>query len=256
MPTGEGRRTVVAGRETAHRFAQRARTERRRKQRRWLAAGAALLLVAATLAVVARSSLLRVQSVVVTGTKRQSAAEVVTVAAVPDAAPMWTLDVGAVRRRVAALPRLRTVTVSRSWPHTVHIAVTERQPVAVVAPPGGGQIVIDSSGAEIERLADAPAGLLRVRLTPAALADSTEARRPLVSAALAVAVALPPAVRGRLELVNVGSSEEISLLLTGGALVQWGSADRSARKAEVLTALLVTPHELYDVRAPDTPAVR
>ncbi|MDQ1709979.1 MAG: cell division protein FtsQ, partial [Frankiaceae bacterium] len=165
MPANNGRRTVVAGRETAHRFAQRARSERRRKQRIWLAAAAAVLLVVGCAGAVARSSLVRVRSVVVTGTKRQPVGDVLSAAAVTDGAPMWTLDTGAVRRRVAALPRLRTVAVSRSWPHTVRIAVTERTPVAVVAPPGAGQIVVDSGGAEIERLAAAPPGLLRVRLT-------------------------------------------------------------------------------------------
>lgn len=255
MPSADSRH-LVTGRETAQRFTQRARTERRRRQRRWLAAGAVVVLVAAALVLLARSSLLRVRSVTAAGTKRQPVEQLLTAAAVPVDAPMWRLDTSAIRDRVAALPRVRTVSVSRSWPRTVRISITERQPVAVVQPPAGNPVVVDSGAAEIERVPTAPAGLLPINLAAADLPDTPEARRPLVSAALMVAVALPPQVRARTGLIKVDSTERIELVFSDGTLVQWGSAARSDRKAEVLVALLRTPHASYDVRAPETPAFR
>ncbi|MEO6713420.1 MAG: FtsQ-type POTRA domain-containing protein [Mycobacteriales bacterium] len=256
MARTDSPRTLVAGRETAQRFAQRARAERRRRQRLVLALVGAFCLIAGGVALVARSSLLRVETVEVTGAKRQPAADVVAAAAVPDGAAMWLLDTDAVGRRVAALPRVRSAMVTRAWPRTVRITVSERVPVAVVATAAGDHVVVDSGAAEIERLATAPAGLLAVRLTAPDLPDTAPARGPLISTALAVAVALPPAVRARVELVTVSSTEDVSLQLAGGALVHWGSAELPERKAAVLTALLATPHQLYDVRAPDTPAFR
>lgn len=256
MPAADRGRTLLAGRETAHRFAQRARAERRRRRRIALAVAAVLAVLAGGAAFLARSSVLRVESVVVSGARRQPVPEVLAAARVPAGEPMWTLDTESIRQRVATLPRLRSVSVSRQWPRTVRITVAERQPVAVAALPSGGHVVVDSGAAEIERLPAAPDGLLRVRLDAPGLADDAAARRPLVTSALAVAVALPPPVRARVESVTVASTEAVSLRLTGGAVVQWGSPARSERKAQVLTALLVTPYQLYDVRAPDTPAVR
>lgn len=247
---------VLAGRETAHRFAQRARAERRVRRRRWFAVGGAVLLVAATLAVVARSSLLRVGSVEVSGARRQPVAELLAAARVPPGTPMWSLDTDRVAARVAALPRVRSARVSRSWPRLVRITITERQPVAVVAIPGLPHVVVDSGAAEVERLPAPPNGLLKIQLTAPDLPDTPQARQPLVSTALTVAVALPPALRARLASIKVSSIEAIELLLTDGSVVHWGSADRSDRKAAVLTALLVTRHAAYDVRAPETPSVR
>lgn len=256
MPTADGRATTVAGRETAHRFAQRVRAERRRTRRRWLAVAAVGLVLLSGVGLVARSSWLRVQKIVVSGAKRQPVDELVAAAAIRHDTPLWSFDPAAARKRVAALPRVRSATVTRSWPRTVRIHITERQPVAVVSPPTGGYVSVDSTAAEIERSATAPAGLLPVRLTPPALPDTPDARRPLVAAALSVAVALPAQVRARVAVVRVASTEQVELVLGDGALVHWGSVDRSERKAAVLSALLKTPHASYDVRAPETPSVR
>jgi cell division protein FtsQ len=47
----------------------------------------------------------------------------------------------------------------------------------------------------------------------------------------------------------------VQLALKGGKTVKWGSADESERKAAVLAALLTRPGKVYDVAAPDAPAV-
>ena len=52
------------------------------------------------------------------------------------------------------------------------------------------------------------------------------------------------------------SAADVRLLLSDGTTVVWGTADRSARKAEVLLALLGHPARGYDVSAPDRPALR
>ena len=224
--------------------------------RRWLVAGAVAGLLTAGIVLIGRSSLLRVRTVDVTGGNRQGVAAISAAAAVPAGAPMWTLDVAAVRRRVAALPRVRTVTVIRNWPTTVLIKITERQPVAVVTVPAGAPVVVDSAAAEIERVPAPPVGLLPIALTATGLADTQQARRPLVTAALAVAAALPAQIRSRVALVRLSSGEQVELVFADGTVIRWGSAAESERKAAVLTALLRTPYQMYDVRAPESPAVR
>lgn len=247
---------AVGGRETSHRFAERVRGERRRRRRRWLAAGGVLVILGTSVVFLARSAVFRVQSVVVSGAKRQPVDEVLRAAGIRPGAPMWTLDPSRAGTRVGTLPRIRSVTVTRSWPRRVDIAITERQPVAVVAAPPGGHLVVDSGAAEIERLAGPPAGLLAISLIGQELADTAEARRPLVTAALSVAVVLPKSIRARLAKITVVSVEQIDVILTDSSVVHWGNASRSERKAAVLAALLATRHAVYDVRAPDTPSVR
>jgi cell division protein FtsQ len=50
--------------------------------------------------------------------------------------------------------------------------------------------------------------------------------------------------------------DRVWLLLAGGAKVDWGNGADTPRKAEVLLALLPQKADFYDVRSPDTPAVR
>jgi len=257
MPATNGRSAPSSGRESAGRFAQRARDERRRRRRRWLALAGLVAVVAGTVVLVARSGLLRVQSVVVAGERRQSAADVIAAAAIPPAAPMWQIDPGALRDRVAALPWVSTVTVTRSWPRTVRISVTERQPVAVVTTASSGSWLVDATGVEIVGVTHTEGlGLLAVQLTDRLATTTPQARRPLVGAALAVAGAMPPQLRARVAAVAVASAQRITVLLTDGKTVNWGNAERSDRKSAVLTALLVTPYASYDVSAPEAPAVR
>lgn len=252
----DGRSVSGAGRESASRFAQRARDERRHRRRRWLAVAALLAAAVGVAVTLSRSSLLRVQSVVVTGAGRQSTAEVLAAAAIPRRAPMWNLDQGAISGRVAALPWVRTVSVSRSWPRTVRVTVAERQAVAAVTGAGFGPLLVDHEAAEITKVTHAPVALLPIVLAVTPVPATAQSRRPLIEAALVVAAALPPPVRARLERIVVTSAQRISLRLRDGTLVEWGSSDRSERKAAVLSALLVTPHSLYDVSAPESPAVR
>jgi cell division protein FtsQ len=47
----------------------------------------------------------------------------------------------------------------------------------------------------------------------------------------------------------------VTLGLTDGRTIRWGSADDSARKAQVLAALMSQPGKVYDVSSPDLPTI-
>jgi cell division protein FtsQ len=53
--------------------------------------------------------------------------------------------------------------------------------------------------------------------------------------------------------VQVGGVDRISLVLSRGAVVIWGSDAQSGLKAEVLTQLLHQPAQTYDVSVPGQP---
>ena len=48
----------------------------------------------------------------------------------------------------------------------------------------------------------------------------------------------------------------ITLTLTDGRVVVWGTTDHTEEKAEKLAALLTQPGHTYDVSSPDLPTVK
>jgi cell division protein FtsQ len=220
------------------------------RSRRVLAVAAALatLLVAGGW-VVGWTSLLGVRTVTVTGVRTLPAADVLTAAAVPRGEPLARVDTGAVARRVTAIPGVARVAVSRSWPSTLRIAVTERRGVAVVSRQGTWWLV-DGTGVLFQRLSAAPPGLPRLAVPDVGPDD------PATRAALSAVAALSPRIRAQVRVVAAAKPEAVRLELSGGRTVVWGSADDSAAKAEALQALLGRPGRTYDVSTPEVVTVR
>ena len=229
---------------------------RRRRRARWLRRLRPWLLLLVVLAVVATccyavflSSWLAARQVRVTGLDRLARSQVVATARVPLGTPLARVDLGAVRTRVARIPSVRAVDVSRSWPHTVRIDVRERVPVAVIDR-GHGLQALDRSGVTFGHYAHQPPGLPLVRSTAGARADAlAEAGR--------VAASLPASVLRRVDHLDVATVDSIELRLHDGRTVLWGSAAQSRAKSEVLAVLLRRHHvQLIDVSVPGRPTTR
>lgn len=167
-------------------------------------------------------------------------AEVTAAAAVPEQTPLARVDVTAIDARVRAIPQVADVSVSRVPPDRLVVAVVERVPVAV-RPEAGSWLLIDGAGTGYLLVPDRPA-------LPEVRADG-----PGEGAALAVAAALPDALRAEVATVSAATLDDVRLTLRSGAEVIWGSAEQTALKADVLQALLVTGAATYDVSAPATP---
>jgi cell division protein FtsQ len=197
------------------------------------------------------SGLFDVEMVEVTGTVAVPQADVLAAAAVQPGAPLAAVDTDAVATRVAALPAVESVSVGRSWPHTVTVAVTERVPVAAVST-SQGPALVDRSGV-VYRGAPAP-GLPRLTTTP-------RSGDPATLAAVAVLTSLPEALRVQVEtagaaVVAPGAPGQVTLGLTDGKEVRWGTPERAEEKAAALAALLTQPGTVYDVTSPDLPTIR
>ncbi len=228
--------TVV---EAEQRFAERTRTSH---VRRWLLAGGAVVVLALAVYVVWFSPLLVVREVRVVGAVTVSADSVRQAAAVPDRVPLARADVAGIAARVGALPRVASVEVRRGWPDVLVLVVTERTPMAVV-PLGGAFTYVDSTGARFGQVSVPPPGMVVVRPRD----DDA------LSSALGVVQALPTDLRATVVSVAARTRDDVLLTLTSGAVVQWGSADRSDRKVVVLRSLLALHARRYDVSAPDLP---
>jgi cell division protein FtsQ len=233
---------------SSRRFAHRIWARRWSRLRVLVVLGLVMVLAGAAGWVVLESSLLSVRTVEVTGTSRVTPAEVLAAADVSPAPPLARVDTDAVARRVRALVAVRTVSVSRQWPRSVQIVVQERVPAAVQRR-GPSYLLVDSSGVAFDTVRKRPKGLPLVTAPVAA-------GEPAFRAALTVLTSVPASVRRQLLEVRAASPEQVTLRLTRGRTVVWGSPERGDRKATVLTALMSRQARVYDVSAPDAPTTR
>jgi cell division protein FtsQ len=229
-------------------FSRRRRARRLLSWRRALAALTVVGLLALGGYAVWFSPWLSAEDVRITGTAQLDVAEVERVAGVPLGEPLARVDLAAVRARVGAMAMVEAVDVTRSWPHEVRIAVTEREAVAVVQV-GTGLRGMDASGVLFRDFATAPAGLPRVQVETGTTAEA-------LSEAAAVIAALPPDLATTVDHVQVASVDQIELALRDGRQVLWGSAEESEQKAEVLAVLLGEDARVYDVSVPSNPTTR
>jgi cell division protein FtsQ len=204
------------------------------------------------------SSWLRAERVTVVGARVLTPDEVREAAAVPLHTPLVAVDTGTIEHRLRSrLPRIAKVDVSRSWPHTISLDVTERKPEAIVEE-GGEFREVDADGVRFASVPKRPKGVPVLEMEPDRSPSSrhfgaTRLRREAVR----VVIQLSAAVRKDTRSVRVRSYDSITLELTGGRTITWGSGERGVAKAKTLTALMKARPEAehFDVSAPSAPAV-
>lgn len=216
------------------------------------------------------STWLRVEKVSVDGTRVLTEGRVRAAADIPLGAPLASVDKDAAERRVLrSLRRVEEVRVVRAWPHGVGVHVTERRPVLLLAEDGGGRgeaagegrryVEVDAGGVRFATVEAAPAGVPLLVLEPRRDAAARKQFGPaaLRRAAADVVTALPEKVRADARTVRVGSYDAVTVELTGGRTVRWGSPERGAAKAKALSAVMKAAKDAthFDVTAPTAPAV-
>jgi cell division protein FtsQ len=188
------------------------------------------------------------RSIVVTGLGAVSQEEVVTAAAVKTGTPLLQVDTDAVAERVAGIRRVASARVQRQYPSTLRITVIERIPVVVKDYPDGSHL-FDKDGVDFAT-APPPPGV------PYLETENPGPSDPATKAALEVMTSLRPEVAGQVGRVSAPSVAAITLTLTDGRVVVWGTTDRTEEKALKLGALLTQPGRTYDVSSPDLPTVK
>lgn len=188
------------------------------------------------------------RSVVVTGIGAVSREEVVEAAQVRLGTPLLQIDTGAVADRVAGIRRVASARVQREYPSTLRITVVERVPMVVKDFPDGPHL-FDRDGVDFAT-APPPPGLPYIDVEDPGPTD------PATLAVLEVMTALRPEVAAQVSRVSAPTLASVTLTLTDGRSVVWGTTDRTAEKAEKLAALLTQPGRVYDVSTPDLPTVK
>ncbi|MCX4509603.1 FtsQ-type POTRA domain-containing protein [Streptomyces sp. NBC_01619] len=217
----------------------------------------AALLVAGGFWVLYGSSWVRAERVEVSGTRVLTPREVEAAADVPIGTPLISIDLGGIENRLRKrLARIESVEADRSWPHGVVLKVTEREPVLLMEK-GARFIEVDAKGVRFATVDKAPKGVPLVKLTAN---QSASVRRfgeeRLLREASLVIPELPAPVAKDLRSVEVLSYDSITLKLTRGRTVMWGSSEDGEVKARTLTALMkaASGAGYFDVSAPTAPA--
>ncbi len=78
------------------------------------------------------SQWLRVRNIVVTGVGDSMRDAVINLSGITDDDSLLSVDVAAVKRTIEEHPWIKTASVARSFPHTLHIEVQNEEPIAVV----------------------------------------------------------------------------------------------------------------------------
>jgi cell division protein FtsQ len=192
--------------------------------------------------------IMSVRNLVVDGLQALPRDEVVAAVAVRNGTPLLQVDTDKVANRVATIRRVASVRVQREYPSSLRVTVVERVPVAVKDLPDGTHL-FDRDGVDFA-IAPPPPGVAYLDV------DNPGPSDPPTRAALEVLTALRPEVAGQVGRVAAPSVASITLTLSDGRVVIWGTTDRTDEKAEKLAALLTRPGHTYDVSSPDLPTVK
>jgi cell division protein FtsQ len=229
----------------------------RHRHRRPIQLAVAVLALVAVVWLLLASPVLGVSTVQVDGVTTLPADQVRETAGIDPGTPLLRVDVEAARARIARLPQVASVEVTRGWPRTVVVTVVERVPIAIVGEPGGRSLV-DAEGVLFDTVTgEPPAGVVPLDVADPGPGD------PSTRAALAAVGALAADLRREVASAAAATPEDISLTLTDGTLVRWGGPEESDRKGAALAALLeqladggLEPAATIDVSTPAAVVLR
>jgi cell division protein FtsQ len=238
-------------------LARRRPVRPRHRHRRPIQLAVAVLALVAVVWLLLASPVLGVSTVQVDGVTTLPADQVRETAGIDPGTPLLRVDVEAARARIARLPQVASVEVTRGWPRTVVVTVVERVPIAIVGEPGGRSLV-DAEGVLFDTVTgEPPAGVVPLDVADPGPGD------PSTRAALAAVGALAADLRREVASAAAATPEDISLTLTDGTLVRWGGPEESDRKGAALAALLeqladggLEPAATIDVSTPAAVVLR
>lgn len=227
------------------RFTQRSR---RRRIIWWSSIGAVVLLVGGSVAA-AYSPLFAVERITVAGASTLDPGAVEAALSGQLGTPLALVDSSEVKAALLAFPLIETYALEARPPHDLTVRIVERTPIGVIRS-DAGYTLVDAAGVALSTTSDQPAGQPLIDI--AAGTDSTA----FESAGLVVR-SLPAELRAQLTGVSASTADDVTLTLSSGLTVVWGSAEKSALKSLVLEKALAAKPDAatVDVSSAETAVV-
>ncbi|HEX2375018.1 MAG TPA: FtsQ-type POTRA domain-containing protein, partial [Actinomycetota bacterium] len=236
---------------------------RARRRRRVLGWGLAAIALAAGVAYLIRTPLFGLSAVRVEGTRAVAQAEIARASEVRIGEPYLGLDMAAIRARVAALPRVESVRVTRDYPSSLRITVTERQAVASVST-GSLFWLVAADGTVLDSAGSQPAEVPYVASVPLPAGVGPGSRLPPgneLTNALTALGGMDPRLKRQISGVRARTLDSLEFTLRDGSRVLYGLAvDQPAKDAAALLVRRTLKREgreaqRIDVRNPSAPTV-
>lgn len=227
------------------RFTQRSR---RRRIVGWSIVGALLLLVGGSVAA-AYSPLFAVEKITIVGATTLDPAAIEAALGDQIGTPLALVDSSEIKAALIGFPLIETYALEARPPHDLTVRIVERTPVGVLRS-DAGYTLVDAAGVALATTTDQPAGQPLLDIAGGTESSAFE------SAGLVVR-SLPADVRAQLTGVRATTADDVTLTLSSGLTVVWGSEDKSATKGIVLArALAANPGAgTIDVSSPNAAVV-
>lgn len=218
------------------------------------------VLLVATVVVVAvgawvlfSSSFFGVRKVEVVGEQVLTEQQVIDAVALGPDTSLVSVRPAAVANRVkAALKPVARAEVSRSWPGTVVVRVTERTPVATVEVQGQPWL-IDAEAvvyAEVSRIGERADGLIPLEV------DQPTKETLAAREAAKVLAGLDQPTHDLVAKVEAPSAAHVTLILHDGRQVIWGDSSMMNDKLTMLPAVLEHSGSVFDISSPSAIVIK
>jgi cell division protein FtsQ len=253
-----------AGRKVA---SQRRDDRDRRRQdigrkRLLLAVGVVVALAALAWGLVAlwRAPLFAVDIVKVNGAYHLTDAELLALAHVPSDATLLRLPEAQIVKGMESSPWVATARVTRSFPHTVVLDVTERTPLILADTGTRGLWLVTGDGYWIAQRSKEPTGSLIVVRDVPGLVPVAGSRSGSVELnnALAVVAGLSPQLKQQLKFISAPTVQKTMLVIKNDIQVFVGSSEDITKKDLIARAILNQEKNVVyvNVRVTDRPTWR
>jgi cell division protein FtsQ len=243
------------------RISTRRKSVERSKRRKWLwILGAVGLVVVLALGgwVVLHRSWFSAKTIDVTGATHESPAQVIKAAGLAGHPPLISISTSAAAQGIERLAWVKTASVTKRWPSTVDISLTERRAVGTVKLAQRWYLV-DETGRLLASYASQPYGQLLIVVPPTKDPVVGGSLGPAAQPALAVASSLPVAFKDQVAAVVGHLDATVTLRLTSPVKIELGTATELHQKYEDVAAVIagatLHPGDVVDVSVPQASTI-
>ena len=198
--------------------------------------------------------LLAVENIKITGLQKIDEKKVAVAVKSQIGIPLALVTQQSVADQLSRFTLIESFSLVSELPHTLHIAISERQPICIVDV-GGVSYLYDPAGVRL--------GQASYKDTyPRVLIKGEPKTSASYSEAIDVLLALPAKLLPRISVIDAKSKDDVTMQLRGyaGQKIIWGDASQAALKSKVLAALIAnqkqTDRVTFDVSSPTAPVVR
>ncbi len=198
--------------------------------------------------------LLAVENIKITGLQKIDEKKVAAAVKSQIGIPLALVTQQSVADQLSRFTLIESFSLVSELPHTLHIAISERQPICIVDV-GGVSYLYDPAGVRL--------GQASYKDTyPRVLIKGEPKNSASYAEAIDVLLALPAKLLPRISVIDAKSKDDVTMQLRGyaGQKIIWGDASQAALKSKVLAALIAnqkpTDRVTFDVSSPTAPVVR